>query len=256
MKMLTLILAITAAVLPAVATRAQDTVHAQFHAENVSNGAVKELQKKRIAILKDVADGSLKLAQSSRIELEVALEDRMSLLKAESEAAATEPERIAVYRQALDALSAYEKLARAQKEAARGSELTVLRINARRLEVESRMETMKVKELQIKRIATLKVLAQGCEWMFKSGRASPVELYEARRLLLEGELDAAEKESERIAIYRNMVNVLKEYEKYAGSQRGNTPGADESRLKSLLEVMARRLEAEICLEQARAKETR
>ena len=147
MKMPTLVLAGTATVLLAALARPQETANppSKGRAEE-SAKKVKGLQRERIATLKETADVSLKLAQGSRLELEVALEDRMALLKAESEATESEPERIALYKQALDALTAYETLARTQKEAARGTELAVLRVKARRLEVVIRLEQAKAKE--------------------------------------------------------------------------------------------------------------
>jgi hypothetical protein len=146
MKVHTPILAITAAVLLTALSRSADPANPP--STDTAGGAakIKALQKERIAVLKETADLSLKLAQGSRLEVEVALEDRMALLKAESEAAESEPDRIALYKQTLDALTAYEKLAQARKAAALGTEVTVLRVKARRLEVEIRLEQAKAKE--------------------------------------------------------------------------------------------------------------
>jgi RNA polymerase sigma factor (sigma-70 family) len=107
---------------------------------------VKNLQKERVATLKEVVDTSLRLARVARLEVGEAMEDRMALLKAELEVAEKESDRVALYKQTLDALTEYEKLARAQKEAARGTESTVLRVKARRLEVEICLEQAKAKE--------------------------------------------------------------------------------------------------------------
>lgn len=221
--------------------------------EEAAGKLVKELQADRITILREVADMSLKLARLSLLAPEVAAEDQLVLLKARLEVAETNPDRIALYKQTLDRLMEFEELAKAQKMAARGNELAVLRIKSRRLEVESRLEQLRVKELQKERVATLKALVEGTEWMFKYGRTSSEELYEARLLLLEGELDATEKESDRIALYANIVDVLKEYEKHADAQRVNDREPDETILKAL-KVVARRLEAEIHLQRAKAKE--
>src|SRR5262249_23031040 len=70
----------------------------------------------------------------------------------------------------------------------------------------------KVKELQKERIATLKAMADINTRLFQSGRAPFEAALEARVLLFEAELDAAEQESDRITLYKNLVDVLKEYE--------------------------------------------
>jgi hypothetical protein len=75
------------------------------------------------------------------------------------------------------------------------------------------------------------------------------EVYEVRRLLLNAELDAAEKQSDRITLYQNFVNGMKEYEKMV-AQRVETARAPRS---SFLKVKAIRLEAEIHLERAKMK---
>lgn len=146
MKVVTLILAVTTLMLIWTSTNAEDNVPQPPKGVDASGTAMTELQKNRIDILKEVADMSLKLSQAARLELEVALEDRITLLKAESQAADSEPERIVIYNRTLEALTEYEQLARSQKEAARGSELAVLRIKARRLEVEILLAEAKEKQ--------------------------------------------------------------------------------------------------------------
>jgi len=105
---------------------------------------LKDLRKEWIAALKEAADISFKLAQNARLELGEALEDRMVLLKAELEATDKESERAALRKQTLDSLKAYEEVARSLAEAGRGSQLNVLRVKARRLEVEMQLEQAKV----------------------------------------------------------------------------------------------------------------
>ncbi len=107
---------------------------------------VKELQKERITVLKEAAEASMKLAQTTRIDFSEAVEDRMALLTAELDAAESGAERISLYQKAVSTLKAYEELARAQKEAARATELSMLRIKARRLEVEIQFERARMKE--------------------------------------------------------------------------------------------------------------
>ena len=111
----------------------------------------------------------------------------------------------------------------------------------------------KIKELQKERIATLKQLADITTQMFQRGNVrSFEEVLEARLLVLDAELDAAEKESDRVTLYKNMVDVLKEYETIADRMVKIAKGTQASVLK----VKARRLEAEINLERAKAKEAK
>ena len=106
---------------------------------------VKGLQGERIDVLKSAADISMRLAQTARIEVSDASEDRMALLGAELDAAATEAERISLYRKTADSLKGLEALAKAQFEAAHATELNLHRIKARRLEVEIQLERAKIK---------------------------------------------------------------------------------------------------------------
>lgn len=107
----------------------------------------------------------------------------------------------------------------------------------------------KVKELQKERIATLKAIADLNTRLFQSGRASFEAALEARVLVFEAELESAEKESDRSKLYENLVDVLKQYEEVA-KQRAKTAQGTEA---AVLKVKARRLDAEIHLEQAKVK---
>jgi hypothetical protein len=136
---------ITAVVLLKAANARQEP---SKNAVEVSAKKVKGLQTERIACLKSAADVSMRLAQKARIELSDALEDRMTLLAAELDAAETESERLSLYRKAVDSLSGLEEVAKARMEAARGTELNLHRIKARRLEVEIQLERAKIKGLK------------------------------------------------------------------------------------------------------------
>ena len=107
----------------------------------------------------------------------------------------------------------------------------------------------KIKGLQKERIATLKEMADLNTRLFQSGHASFEAALEARVLVFEAELDAAEKESDRITLYKNLVDVLKGYEELANQRVKAARGTEASVLK----VKARRLEAEINLERAKVK---
>jgi membrane fusion protein (multidrug efflux system) len=122
------------------------------------------------------------------------------------------------------------------------------RVNLSRKE-EIQKSAKKVKELQKERIATLKAMADLNARLFQSGRVSFEAALEARVMVFEAELGAAEKESDRVTLYKNLVDVLKEHEEVA-KQRVKTARGTEA---SVLKVKARRLEAEIHLEQAKVK---
>jgi hypothetical protein len=108
----------------------------------------------------------------------------------------------------------------------------------------------KVKELQKERIATLKQMVDVDSKLERDRVVSFDEVIEARLLVLNAELDAAERESDRVTLYKNIVDVLKEYETFAE----RTAKIAKVTTASVLKVKARRLEAEIHLERAKAKE--
>ncbi len=110
----------------------------------------------------------------------------------------------------------------------------------------------KIKELQKERIATLKQMADVTATLFRMARVSFDEVCEARVLVLKAELDAAEKESDRITLYKNLVGVLKEYETWADGRLKTARGT----VASVLKIKARRLEVEINLERAKVKEAK
>ncbi|HEY7328655.1 MAG TPA: hypothetical protein VH592_13505 [Gemmataceae bacterium] len=106
-----------------------------------------------------------------------------------------------------------------------------------------------IKELQKERIATLKQMAEALTTLFQRGQVSFDDYLEAQLLVLKAELDAAEKEADRITVYKNTVDLLKQYEEIAKDRFQSARGPAHSVLK----VRARRLEAEIDLERAKAK---
>ena len=108
----------------------------------------------------------------------------------------------------------------------------------------------KIKELQRERIATLKEMVDAISTMREQQLASYQDVAETKLLLLNAELEATEKGSSRITLYKSIVDVLKEGEKFA-EDAVRTAGGTQVRI---LQVKARRLEAEINLERAKAKE--
>jgi hypothetical protein len=111
----------------------------------------------------------------------------------------------------------------------------------------------KIKELQKERIETLKKLVEQTAALFIKGIArSYEEALEAQMMLLQAELDAAEKESDRITACKNTINRLKQYEEVAAAN----VAAGRATTAAGLRIKARRLEAEIQLEQAEIKEAK
>jgi len=106
----------------------------------------------------------------------------------------------------------------------------------------------KVKELQQERISALKAVAEMETLLHKSGKAPPEAALEAKVLVAEAELDAAEKELDRIAILKRLVKALQQLEETARARKA----AAEASEVPILKIKARRLEAEIRLERAQA----
>lgn len=108
----------------------------------------------------------------------------------------------------------------------------------------------KVKELQAERIAALRELVDINRRLFQHARIEFAEVIDAQGLLFEAELEAAEKESDRIAIYQNMVDLLKQDEQFAAGRVERAQGSSAAVFK----IRAKRLQAEIRLVQAKLKE--
>jgi outer membrane protein TolC len=107
----------------------------------------------------------------------------------------------------------------------------------------------KIKELHKERITILKELVDQVVTQFRSGVAGYAEVLDARMLLQKSELDAAEKSSDRIAIYQKTIEDLKASQEWvlAMVKAGKETNA------AVLKIKARRLEVEILLEQERIK---
>lgn len=109
----------------------------------------------------------------------------------------------------------------------------------------------RIKELQTRRVATLKKLANLVSEEFKRGLASPFVACDAQLQALEAQADAAESDAERIKYLEDCVNFAKEYEKLADALRTSA----RRNYTDIVRLQARRLEAEINLELARTGET-
>lgn len=105
----------------------------------------------------------------------------------------------------------------------------------------------KIGELQKLRIVTLKALVDTETALYSIGKTSPEAVLEAKVLLHEAELAAAEKDSDRIGILQSLVDARTQQEETAKARKRNAEATEAPVLKA----KAARLEAEIRLEQAR-----
>lgn len=104
----------------------------------------------------------------------------------------------------------------------------------------------RIKDLQKERIAVLERVVEQLNALAQRAQAEPGEVMEATLLLFQARLDAAEKMADRVTLYKNLANLLKQYEE-AAHQRAQAARGTEA---ALLKIRAKRLEAEIHLEQA------
>jgi hypothetical protein len=243
---------------------------------------IKELQKERIDTLKkqvDVLNVLVPLPRARGDLFGEAGEATMLLLRAELEVTEKGADRLTLYRKAIAKLKQYEGVAKKWGVDTRVPETTVLGIKSRRLEVEIELEkenarerkegpqdkdnaqpkgeaeepAKRIKELRKERIETLKEAVDHAVTAFTKGSVGVrgyEEVLEAQVLLLQAQLAATEKESERITLYQRTIETLKQHEKVAETlvKGGRATQA------AVLKIKARRLEVEIQLEKEKAKE--
>lgn len=106
----------------------------------------------------------------------------------------------------------------------------------------------RIKELKKERIAALKSVAELMTNLYQRGSGTIDDVFEAKLQALNAEADAAETAQDRIKFYENIVDLSKQYEELAIASREAARGTHATVLK----MKARRLEAEITLEQAKA----
>jgi outer membrane protein TolC len=107
----------------------------------------------------------------------------------------------------------------------------------------------KIRELRKERITVLGKVVDQATAQFQRAQGSYEEVLEAQVLLLQARLDAAEKESDRIELYEQAVELLKQVEKVAAARVEAGRGTE----LAVHKIRARRLEVEIRLEQAKLK---
>jgi hypothetical protein len=116
-----------------------------------STKRIKELRTERIDTLTKLVDQASAQFQRARGSYEDVLEAHTLLLQARLDAAENGAERIKLYASAVDLLTQTEKVAQAHIAAGRGTETAVLKIKARRLDVEIKLEQAKIKEAKEKK---------------------------------------------------------------------------------------------------------
>lgn len=107
----------------------------------------------------------------------------------------------------------------------------------------------KQEELVKERLAVLREIAKLSTEAYKSGTRSYAEVREATRMVLQAELEQCNSDKDRIAVLEKWVAEAKKMEEHAGqlSKTGQVP------IATALKAKADRLQAEIALEQAKAK---
>ena len=116
-----------------------------------STKKIKELQKERIETLEKVVGRAIAQFQRATSSYQDVLEAQTQLLQARLDTAEKESERIELYTKAIELLKQTEKVAQAQIAAGRETEMAALKIKARRLDVEIKLEQAKIKEAKEKK---------------------------------------------------------------------------------------------------------
>ena len=124
------------------------------------------------------------------------------------------------------------------------------KIDSRRAEIDELVKKTTV--LQGERIATLRDVLDMSVHLAAKGRAEVTEVLEARMALLRAELDAAEKNSDRIAYCKKALESLKEDEQLAKTLLEAARGTG----LNVIKVKATRLEIEVLLGQAKIREAK
>jgi hypothetical protein len=106
----------------------------------------------------------------------------------------------------------------------------------------------KIRGLQKVRISTLKEVTEAANTAFRQAKLSIDEVYESKLVLHQAEVDYAATEIERIQLQTVLIGVMEEYERVISKRE-----AGQATNVIYFKVIARRLEAEIALEQFKAR---
>lgn len=101
-----------------------------------ANPRIKELQKQRIAVLEDVQDATTRLYQNARTSFEDVHAASMALMAARLDYADTREERIKACDEAIEQAQRWQELVKARVEAARDTQITVMKTQAYLLEAQ------------------------------------------------------------------------------------------------------------------------
>lgn len=143
MKATALIVMVMATALVVSAANSQDKGRAKNQDESTKK--ISDLQKERIAALQAVADVAAHLVKSGQLSIEEACDAKLVLLRAQIDAAETDADRIKFCEDLVEAMKQYEEIAKARKASAQGTEVSVLKVKASRLEAEINLERLKAK---------------------------------------------------------------------------------------------------------------
>jgi hypothetical protein len=232
-----------------------------------SERKIKELKAERLDVLKRMTGLFEYLCKVSRRHVDDLLEARQLLTEAELEAAKTDAERIAILKNLVATLKGYESVAGSVVKAGQATEEVALRAKAKRLEAEIRLErathpperaapapkgragepSQAVKELRKERIVVLKKQVDVLVELLRHARIPPDKVAEAIRLLVAAELEAAGTDAERVERSKYLVTLWQQCEASAKSRFA----AGRTTQPFVLRATAKRLEAEIRLEQAK-----
>jgi hypothetical protein len=139
------ILAVIAAMMLVSSARAQERVAPTSKDQgDESLKKVKALQQERIDVLKKQVELLTALFKNARVSHDDVLDAMEMLLNAELEVAETDTARIKLYKNLVDTLRQREVLAERHQQLGRATELRVLKVKARRLEAEIRLEQAKM----------------------------------------------------------------------------------------------------------------
>jgi|GEM_PF-2066620 len=111
-----------------------------------SQKKIKDLQKERIATLKEVVEQLTARSRAGRAEFDEVFEARLEVHGAELAATEKSSERIETQKKIIEVLGEYEKVAESRRAMARGPSSMILKVKARRLQAEIDLEQAKIKE--------------------------------------------------------------------------------------------------------------
>jgi hypothetical protein len=107
----------------------------------------------------------------------------------------------------------------------------------------------KIRQLRKERIATLEELADIAARLHRNGQANFSDALDARVELAKAQLEGAETQAERIKLLEQLVGATQKLEEIAQVRRQSAQGT----MADVYKAKVKRLEAEIALEEAKAK---